>query len=733
MHIEKKLAVLILILVFATSTMAQSPKPGAIVAMAERLLKKQANNFVFEEVKSKDGKDIFELESKNNKVIIRGNNTNSMAVGLNHYLKYYALTTVSWYKSESINIPAVLPEVPELVRKEARSQNRFFLNYCTYGYTMPWWQWDDWERLIDWMALNGVTMPLAITGQEAIWYKVWKKMGFSDIQIRSYFTGPAYLPWHRMANIDRWDGPLPKGWLDDQLELQKKIVKRERELGMKPVLPAFSGHVPAMLKQKYPEVKLTDLKAFSGFESKCNTFFLDPLDPMFMKIQKAFLEEQTRLFGTDHIYGADPFNELTPPSWEPDYLASVSKTIYKSMIQVDTAAQWLQMGWIFYNEQKNWTFDRGKAFLTAVPQNKMIMLDYFCDKIEVYKLTDKFHGQPYIWNFLSNFGGNTFMKGNIKDIDNKINNVFANGGSNLWGIGSTLEGFDVNMFMFEFVFEKVWSKEPVDLKEWAAQLATRRLGKKDNSAIEAWQLLFDKIYITGDIQHQISLICARPSLAGHSSNFTDNTIVYDNKDLLKAWALMLKSEVTNPTDYYKFDVINLGRQVLGNYFTVARDAFTEAYKRKDIKEVEIQGRKMMGIINDMDELLATNNNFLLGKWLSDAEVFGRTKAEKAYYSEDARKIITIWGGNLSDYASREWSGLMKDYYGERWQLFITDATEALKNRVLFDEKVFNKKIADFGKNWVKRTKIYSSVPSGDYLKTSKALHEKYAAKIENTK
>ncbi|MEI3155517.1 MAG: alpha-N-acetylglucosaminidase TIM-barrel domain-containing protein [Odoribacter sp.] len=52
---------------------------------------------------------------------------------------------------------------------------RFFLNYCTFGYTMAWWQWRDWERFIDWMALNGVNMPLAITGQEAIWLKVWKK------------------------------------------------------------------------------------------------------------------------------------------------------------------------------------------------------------------------------------------------------------------------------------------------------------------------------------------------------------------------------------------------------------------------------------------------------------------------------------------------------------------------------------------------------------------------------
>jgi alpha-N-acetylglucosaminidase len=260
-------------------------------------------------------------------------------------------------------------------------------------------------------------------------------------------------------------------------------------------------------------------------------------------------------------------------------------------------------------------------------------------------------------------------------------------------------------------------------------LATRRLGKRDKNAIEAWQLLLEKIYVTGDIQHQISLTCARPCFTGHSSGFTDNTIAYDNKDLLKAWTLLLKSDMPNPTDHFKFDVVNIGRQVLGNYFTVARDGFTAAYKRKDLKSVEIHGKKMMEIINDMDELLATNENFLLGKWLRDAEVFGRTKEEKAYYNEDARKIVTVWGGSISDYASREWAGLMKDYYGERWGLFIADATDAVKNNIPFDDKAFGKKISEFGKEWPKRTKRYSTIANGDYLKVSKALLEKYASDI----
>ena len=99
-------------------------------------------------------------------------------------------------------------------------------------------------------------MPLAITGQEMVWYKVWKKIGLTDEEIRSYFTGPVYLPWHRMANIDGWNGPLPMQWLESQAELQKKILARERALNMTPVLPAFAGHVPAALKRIHPDANI---------------------------------------------------------------------------------------------------------------------------------------------------------------------------------------------------------------------------------------------------------------------------------------------------------------------------------------------------------------------------------------------------------------------------------------------------------------------------------------------
>lgn len=140
---------------------------------------------------------------------------------------------------------------------------------------------------------------------------------------------------------------------------------------MKPVLPAFAGHVPQELKRIYPDAKITKLGAWAGYSDQYACSFLDPMDPLFTKIQKMFLEEQNSIYGTDHIYGIDLFNELEAPSYEPSYLRRVSRQVYQSLEKADKKAVWLQMTWLFWNEKKDWTNERIKAYITAfLPRNR---------------------------------------------------------------------------------------------------------------------------------------------------------------------------------------------------------------------------------------------------------------------------------------------------------------------------------------------------------------------------
>lgn len=714
---------------------AGEPAATSASQLVKRLMPQFATQFVFEQITTPGDSDVYVLESKDGKIVISGNNANSMAVGLNHYLKYYCNVSVSWWREDKLSLPVQLPMIEAKVTQTARCKNRFFLNYCTFGYTMPWWKWKDWQYFIDWMALNGINMPLAITGEEAVWYKVWKKLGLSDAQIRGFFTGPAYLPWHRMANIDHWDGPLPLSWIKGQLVLQQQILARERELGMRPVLPAFAGHVPEILKAKYPSAKITSLGEWGSFDEKYRSYFLDPFDQLFNKIQKEFLAQQTKLFGTDHIYGTDPFNEVTPPSWEPDYLASVSKTIYTSMAASDPQAQWLQMGWIFFNARDHWTNPRIEAYLRAVPQDKMILLDYFCDKTEIWKITDKFFGQPYVWCYLGNFGSNDMLTGNLNDLESKMENTFENGGKNMWGIGSTLEGFGVNQVAYEYVFEKAWSNGPVNTAIWVDNWAIRRRGKYDKNTEAAWNIMNKKILLQVGTYGQGTLTNARPDLTGHGNWTTSPQIDYDNRDLLKVWDLLNHPSDIDLPDVYKYDVVNIGRQVLGNYFKAVRDRFAVAYKKHNLKGMEVEGKEMIAIIHDMDTLLATQSAFLLGKWIKDARALGATEDEKRYFENDACTILTTWGqqgSDLTDYANRNRAGLMNDYYGKRWEMFIDDVELAAKAKLPFDQKAFDIQSKVFEWQWTKKHNKYSAVPKGDSMRISRALFNKYSHEIAAT-
>ena len=125
--------------------------------------------------------------------------------------------------------------------------------------------------------------------------------------------------------------PAVGGRKKDQEELQKRILEREREFDMTPVLPAFAGHVPAELKTIYPNAKIYQMSQWGGFDEKYRSHFIDPMDSLYSIIQRRFLEEQTKVYGTDHIYGIDPFNEVDSPDWSEDFLANVSSKIYESI------------------------------------------------------------------------------------------------------------------------------------------------------------------------------------------------------------------------------------------------------------------------------------------------------------------------------------------------------------------------------------------------------------------
>lgn len=717
-----------ILLILSNRSYGQTTEP--IYQLIERVLPGKTAQFELQIIPNSLGKEYFEIESKKGKIVIHGTNNLSITKGLGYYLNNYCGVRVSWYKDNAVLVPKVLPIVPEKVVQECRFEKRFFLNYCTFGYTMLWWQWEDWERFIDWMALNGINMPLAITGQEAVWMEVWKEFGLSESDIRAYFTGPAHLPWHRMGNLDGFLGPLPLEYITHQKNLQKQILQRERSFGMTPVLPAFAGHVPKAIKDQYPNSKITNMGSY-GTGEEYNAYFLDPTDSLFLKIQQRFLAIQTQMFGTDHFYGADPFNEMDPPEITPSYLGHVSKTIYDGMQSVDPEAVWVQMGWTFYY-MKLWREEpkRLEAMIHAVPENKMIILDYFAEKEEVWRSTKAWYGAPYVWCYLGNFGGNTEMAAPIKEVAVRLPKAEQDSThGKMWGIGSTLEGFGVNQFMFDWLFEYAWDQTNQNLNQWIPKFVLSRTNNKvDKIAEQAYSELINLVYndqVSGIATG--SLVQARPFLTGVRGYQRPNK--YDYKKLTEILGLMLTvSDETVKNPLYQKDLVIVTKQILDNMIIPLRKKINQAYVDKDSIEMNKQITLFINILSDLDRLLATQPEFLLGKWLSDARQFGDDSKSKAYYEKNARVLITTWGneGNeIIDYASRDLSGLISSYYKVRWELFFKTLNKNLQENIPLDLAQSDRDMAAFEWAWTNQNIEYINTPQGDPVKIVQEIYAKY--------
>ena len=178
------------------TTIAYASSP--IQGLLERIDKGASEKFIIEK-KSSDT-DFFELDQKDNKVVIRGNNYVSIATGLNWYLKYYAGIHLSWNGMKA-KLPDVLPPVKQPERHKTELPYRYDFNYCTYSYTMAFWDWERWEQEIDWMALHGINLPLAIVGTDVVWYHVLQKLGYGKEEINAFIAGAGFQAWWLMNNL----------------------------------------------------------------------------------------------------------------------------------------------------------------------------------------------------------------------------------------------------------------------------------------------------------------------------------------------------------------------------------------------------------------------------------------------------------------------------------------------------------------------------------------------------
>ncbi|HTI92482.1 MAG TPA: alpha-N-acetylglucosaminidase [Puia sp.] len=712
---------------------------AAVNAFVDRVTGGRASSFVAEYLAASKGKDVFELESRKGKIVLRGSNGLSVGSALNYYLREYCHSLVTG-NGIDLRLPAVLPVVKEKVRRETPYRYRYYLNYCTFNYSMAWWDWARWQREIDWMTLNGINLPLALTGEEAIWQEVYRRMGFTDAELSTFFVGPAYFSWFWMGNIDAWGGPLPQHWMDSHRELQKKILGAERSMGMKPVLASFTGHVPASFVSRFPGAKVKKTNWGAGFE---DVYILDPSDPLFEKIGQQFIAAQTAEYGTDHFYSADTFNENVPPTDDSAYLSQMSKKVFASMAGADAKAIWVMQGWMFHYNAAYWKAPQIQALLKAVPDDQMIVLDLYSESHPVWNRTNSYYGKPWIWNMLQNFGGNVSMWGRMEAVGSGPAEVLKdNLKGRMEGIGLTPEGIEQNPALFQLMLENVWRDSAIDVPRWLRGYALQRYGRSDARVDTAWGILLKTVYAGGLGEGgPESIIVSRPMTEAWGERVRTK-LDYEPAELVKAWGLFVQAadrlggegvRGNGGSDGFRYDLVDITRQVLANYALPLQQKWVLAYLQHDVAGYDRYTNEFLELMDDMDILLSTRKDFLLGRWIGDARRCGVDAAEKDLYEKNARDLITLWGdkeSGLHEYSCRQWAGLIRDFYRPRWEQYFV----YLRHKFVLGDRMettdFEQSIKDWEWKWVNTNGVvYPEEPVGDAVEVVRRMYKKYAPRL----
>ena len=427
-----------------------------ITGLLERIDKGASRKFVIERLKGE--KDFFELDQKGNKVVVRGNNYVSIATGINWYLKYYAGINLSWNGMKA-DLPEVLPPVLKKERHETDLKLRYDFNYCTFSYSMAFWDWKRWEQDIDWMALHGINLPLAMVGTDVVWKNVLEELGYTREEINAFIAGPGFQAWWLMNNLEGWGGPNPDSWYERQAELQKRILKRMREYGIEPVLPGYSGMVPHNAKDRLG-LNVADPGRWNGYPRPA---FLQPTDPQFERIAALYYREMTRLYGKASYYSMAPFPEGGNTSGVD--LEAAGKAIWKAMKQANPRAAWVVQAW---------GANPRPQMIRNLPAGDMVVLDLFSesrpqwgDPASSWHRKEGFGQHDWLFCMLLNYGGNVGLHGKMAHLIEEFYKAKDSSfGKTLKGVGMTMEGIENNPVMYELLCELPWREQRFSKDVW---------------------------------------------------------------------------------------------------------------------------------------------------------------------------------------------------------------------------------------------------------------------------
>ncbi|MDN3297347.1 alpha-N-acetylglucosaminidase [Streptomyces ficellus] len=677
----------------------ESPMAPARAAL-ERLLPGHADQFTLHHVAT--GPERFRVTGSTGRIEVAGTSPATTLTGVHWYLKYVCRAHISWSGTQ-LDLPRRLPAPREPLARDATVPHRFAFNDTHDGYTAPYADWSRWERLIDVLALHGCNEVLVTAGQEAVYHRLLKDFGYSDAEARAWLPAPSHQPWWLLQNMSAYGGPLSPELIARRAALGRRIADRMRELGMAPVLPGYFGTVPDGFADRNPGARTVPQGVWAGLR---RPDWLDPRTEAFSRVAAAFYRHQADLSGDVRHFKMDLLHEGGSAGDVP--VPEAARAVEAALHAARPGATWVILGW-----QANPRRD----LLDALDKSRVLVVDGLSDLETVTDREKDWGGAPYAFGTIPNFGGRTTIGAKTHMWTDRFTAWRDKPGSALAGTAYMPEAAERDPAALELFSELAWRAEPVDRRRWFEEYADLRYGGRDARAREAFAVLRDTAYhITSrDGRPHDSIFAARPSLAANSgAYYATHSPAFDPADFDKAFAALLGvREPLRRSDAYRYDLTDLGRQVLANRSWQLIGQLKAAFTREDVDTFRALARLWLKLMRLSDDMTGSHHAFLLGPWLADARREGLERT--------ARVLITTWAdrptadaGRLANYANRDWSGLIADFHLPHWQAYLDELEDALaegRSPRTFDWYAIEEP-------WTYETKAYPLRPLHDPYRTA---------------
>jgi alpha-N-acetylglucosaminidase len=244
----------------------------------------------------------------------------------------------------------------------------------------------------------------------------------------------------------------------------------------------------------------------------------------------------------------------------------------------------------------------------------ILILDLFCETVSVCEQRSGFKDIPWVWGTVLNFGSNTPSHGKLDLIARKLaQTAHLSDLPAPCEIDGLMEGTHSNPVNWELLFELAWLPQPFDLTAWLIDYARARYGKIDQRVDAAWRIFCETIYAQPGAPEP--LVCPQPVLGlDRVTTWGSAQIHYEPERLEQAVGLFLEAaDVLGGADTYRYDLVDFTSQALENRGYRLYHQVIAAFEHQNRADFEASCQDFLNLIDDLDRLLATRPEFLLGR------------------------------------------------------------------------------------------------------------------------